>query len=365
MSFIYAKKVNDSIALFADTKISFDLRHHNALFSEITKRNVQRFGLIKNVIVSKNLCVSFAGNIIGFNELLSKINKVTLQKLLEIAVEIHQKSMDDGVDFIICYADTMGQKIYQIKNNKCECVEVAWIGSYDAFCYFQGELIGAHNKKNISDPFEAEVSSIMINEECDRLFRAFWDTIEYSGDNSVGGFVIPICFDMDSCSFNYHGYIKSFEIMEIDSGYPKLPPWQGSERGAYSIAFFYSDSRVAFYLPQGNLGVIYNYHRDNRQEYEDKLTSYLLLPKITCIDELEFCFQLEVEGLSAPGYLSNPNTIYETILRLEASLERPMFVLPYIDKAIEILETEYSEEEYHLTELLRMRENIISKTKLY
>lgn len=59
MSFVYAQKIGQSIAIFADTRITFDINAPR-FFGEETEKQVRQFGMIKDIIISKNFCVCFA-----------------------------------------------------------------------------------------------------------------------------------------------------------------------------------------------------------------------------------------------------------------------------------------------------------------
>ena len=116
MSFVYAQKIGKSIGIFADTKITFNTAATH-LFGTDTQKSVHQFGMIKNIIISKNFCISFAGNnIVYANKLLSKINHVSLKQILQLALDINRQDIDNGAEFIICYADRNVQLIFQIKD---------------------------------------------------------------------------------------------------------------------------------------------------------------------------------------------------------------------------------------------------------
>ena len=129
MSFVYAQKIGQSIAIFADTKITFDTGAPH-FFGPETEKRVRQFGMIKNIIVSKNFCICFAGNnILYANELLQQINSVSLEQILQLALNINRKDIANGAEFIVCYADKTTQLIYQIKDGVCEELPLAWVGS--------------------------------------------------------------------------------------------------------------------------------------------------------------------------------------------------------------------------------------------
>lgn len=159
MSFVYAQKIKNTLAILADTKITFvedDLR----LFSEKSKKAICQFGMIKNIIISRNFCVSFAGNnIILANNLLSRINHISLSELLNMALETNRLDPKNGVEFIICYADDKEQHIFQVTDGECKDVPLAWIGHCYAFECFRGVRTGMISpivKSN--NPFGVEIT---------------------------------------------------------------------------------------------------------------------------------------------------------------------------------------------------------------
>lgn len=50
MSFVYAQKIKNSVAILADTKITFDQVDAKTLFSQKSVRNIRQFGMIKNIM---------------------------------------------------------------------------------------------------------------------------------------------------------------------------------------------------------------------------------------------------------------------------------------------------------------------------
>jgi hypothetical protein len=364
MSFVYAQRLGQSIAVFADTKITF-ADNAPRLFSEETEKRVRQFGMIKNIIVSKNFCICFAGNNIAYaNELLQQINSVSLAQILQLALDINRKNPTDGAEFIICYADKRAQQIYQIKDGVCEEVPLAWIGSYQAFSYFQGVRQGIYTQKinsNIPYSYEIKSESEPLADE-DHTYRtllnAFFKTIFDCGDNSVGGFVVPALFDLETNQFWYKGYCRSFSKMQVSIKGLSMPMYQGPSAGAYSILFYQSSQNVGVYIPENHFGIIYNHYRPNPDDYKIAQTSSFLTPYATKTDQLDFYVQTGAHGMSPPGFLGiDPDRIDDYLKRVWHYRNNPELAILYIDKAIEIIEQQHRDD-WRYSELLSIQQNI-------
>ena len=366
MSFVYAQKIGQSIAIFADTKITF---YTNAphFFGAETEKRVRQVGMIKNIIVSKNFCICFAANnILYANELLQQINSVSLEQILQLALNINRKDLANGAEFIVCYSDKATQLIYQIKDGTCKEVPLTWIGSYQAFNYFQGVRHGAY-KQNIESniPYSYEVhtgTGAFIPEDSiyENLFNNFYKTIFDCGDDSVGGFVVPILFDPKTNQFWYKGYCRSFSKMKVTSRGLSMPMYQGSADGAYSILFYQSPQNVGVYILQNHLGIIYNHYRPNPDDYHIPKTASFLTPYAIKMNQLDFYVQTGAHGMSPPGFLGiDPDRIDDYLDRVWHYKDNPELAILYIDKAIEIIEQQHRDE-WRYSELLSIRHNIQS-----
>ena len=374
MSFVYAQKIGQSIAVFADTRIKFDddpsrvprAFQVSRFFGAETEKRVRQFGMIKNIIVSKNFCVCFAGeNIIYANDLLQQIKSVPLEKLLQIALNINQRNPDYGAEFIICYAEGTTRKIFQIKGGICEDVQLAWIGSEIAFRYFRGVREGIHNtqiKSNI--PYSVDVKSnggpfIAEEDIYQSLFHSFFKTVYDCGDDSVGDFVVPALFEPKTNQFWYKGYCHSFTKMHPTSEGLSLPLYQGPTAGSFSIFFFQSPQNVGIYIPESHQGIIYNHYRPNPDDYQNAQTSAFLTPHVTKMQPFDFYVQTAAHGMSPPSWFLGeaPDEIDNYLSRVWRYKDKPELAILYIDKAIEIIEKQHRDE-WRYNELLSIRHNI-------
>lgn len=146
MSFIYAEKYTitneegqlDQLSIYSDTKVMLN-GAIRANWSKKQKENIEKYGLIKSIIVSPKCCISFAGNNISHaNKLLSMIysqRSFHLDELLKWAYDIHKHAKTDDIEFLVCFADGDDEtEIISIKNNEIirDC-KSAWIGSKATF----------------------------------------------------------------------------------------------------------------------------------------------------------------------------------------------------------------------------------------
>ncbi len=368
MSFVYAKKIKNAIAIWGDTKITFNQVNSKALFSSKSIKNIYQFGMIKNIIVSPNLCVSFAGNnIVLANNFLSRINHITLPKLLDVALEINLQDPQNGAEFIICYAYDKEQHIFQVKDGECKDVPFAWIGHCNAFKYFQGirngaypSIIKSNNPYGVQISFE-ETPKSEIEEEYQALFDAFHKTIFDCGIDTVGGFVVPILYDPDRKQFLYKGYIKSYTTINQSSLEHSLQMYQGPEIGEYTIIFYESPTIVGIYIPQNYSGIIYNHYREEEADYTINQTKAFLIPTVTKINQFDFYVQTSSQGMQAPGFLGfDPDKIKDYMDRILFYRNEPNLAILYVKKAIEVITTQHREE-WRLPELMQLKEKIQSE----
>lgn len=365
MSFVYAQKIKNSVAILADTKITFDQVDAKTLFSQKSVRNIRQFGMIKNIIVSRNFCISYAGNnIILANNLLNRINHISLFELLNMALEINRLDPNNRAEFIICYADNKEQHIFQVKDGECKDVPLAWIGNSDAFRYFRGVRTGAFSPTvKSNNPYGVEISfgtspKSEIEKEYQLVFDAFHKTVFDCGADDVGGFVIPVLYDAERNQFIYKGYIKSYSVMQQSPLGLSLQMHQGPETSAYSILLYESPTIVGVYIPQNHWGIIYNHHREEDSDYAINQTKAFLIPAITRISQLDFYVQTSAQGMCAPGFLGlNPDRIEDYLDRIWFYRNDPNLAILYVLKAIEIVTTQHREE-WRLPELLKIKENI-------
>lgn len=285
MSFIYAIKhsiENDGQTykctnVYCDTKtLLYGASKLN--WGEKTRRSIERYGLIKSIIVAPRCCISFAGNDIALAhqllEILSEMKEFSEEELLYHALRIHTDHPPDKIEFIICLADENGEtEIICIKNHYIQrnC-SIAWIGSYAAF--------KALRKYQSGNP------ALMDNHLC-----AFTYAMQHCGDETVGGFPTCVRFDELEKGFEYQ---ERLEIMteraqEVISGM-EIKLGGSAEEGAYTAHYRASNEDVIIDLEQANVTLLYTRkYRLQNEDVSNPYTKHFLLPILVETDSGKVC----------------------------------------------------------------------------
>lgn len=274
MSFVYAVKspiefdgqTHQLAHIYSDTKISL-FGAIKANWGDMTRRSVERYGLIKSIIISPTCCISFAGNNIALAhqllETLHELKKFSEEELLHHAFKIHSEHDPDDVEFIICLANEDGEtEIICIKEGNIErnCL-IAWIGSYDAFKALQ--------KYRFDNPALSN-----------SYFYAFTHALRHCGDETVGGFPIHVRFDEYTKEFEYaEGLVSVAErTQELLSGM-QIKLGGTAAEGAYTAHYIASNEDVIIEFDQAHVTLLYT--RKYRLQDEDTSnphTKHFLLP---------------------------------------------------------------------------------------
>lgn len=363
MSFIYARKFENALFIFSDTKITFandDTRY----FSKKAFDLVKRYGAIKSYIISREFCIAYAGQLMYASKLLQQIDHLSIDDLKELALSIHIESCmktteenDYSTDFIIGYIDK-DTHLYQIKNRTCSEVQNSYLGSYEAFNYFQKININRENTTIASnnplgvhgyDGTHLNGHNECQNKEYERLFKAFYKTVHDSGDKSVGGYVVPVVADLNKHSFYRPGYSIDFSILT-----PKTTVLNtmyldcSSENGAYTEAFYETNNDIiAIYFHQGGKGVVFSSARIDENDYENLHSIKLSLPIFYTIPNVVFFLKVKSYGLKHPPMflcdfnLEDINYFYKCY---DVNLEKnPDFALLCLNYCVEIIEKQKRE----------------------
>lgn len=280
MSFVYAIKhtieyhgdVYKCTDIYSDTKVSLE-GTSRANWGDRTRNQIEKYGLIKTIILSPKCCISFAGNNISHaHDLLCKLYEIqqfSKDELLNLALVIHRKAPNNEIEFIICLADETDEiEIICIKNGEMHrnCT-VAWIGSYDAFSYLQ--------KYRLENP-------ALFDNSC----TAFMYAVQHCGDDSVGGFCANVGFSNSSKGFLYKERMESVteRAKKLVSGM-QIPIGGSAEEGAYTAYYHESNEDVAIEIEQANITLLYT--KKYRLHEEDVLnpnTKHFLLPIVVETD---------------------------------------------------------------------------------
>ena len=278
MSFIYAEKavfneeghIFPMLHVFSDTKLSFDEHSPNkANWGVPTLKRVEKYGIVKSMILSPKHCISFAGNDIAYvQDLLDYYyakQSLPDDELLAKAFELHKAAGQDEIEFIVCTVDDENKvHITCIKDGQLQsdCAR-AWIGSYKVFRKLREQQI-----QKAGTPEEHDTSLGMIKY-----------AVENGGDSSVGGFIVQVRYDEYLQSFVYS------ERLETSLFAPQLVPLGAAIRltgtaseGACSIHYRESSEDVIIDFEQGDFSVAYTRRFRYEADVSNQYIRHFMLP---------------------------------------------------------------------------------------
>jgi hypothetical protein len=284
MSLIVARKEGNQIAIVSDTKLTYPNHEVKGQKDNPTE------GIIKTIILSPDLCISFAGEIDHAENALKEIdNNCNHNDVIAILYK-HHKISNQETEFLVC-SGKPSPIIHKIKDNESKEVHSSWLGDKNTFNSFQESMMGTRKaKKNEKTNQTKSKAAIVITEmnlsfEVDMQVKLFSqmssamdEVIEDSNIDSVGGFKVTVVykekFDFVKYGKLYRGNVELFGIGSHVIGHGL------AKEGAYSINFIGASNdfkTVALHVRQGNFGLIYT--RNNNG---------LLRPNLYQFDEVDF-----------------------------------------------------------------------------
>lgn len=144
----------NTIRIFSDTAITDDLT---------TKRTKYLDGVVKTVIYTEKISISFAGTNVYADEVMNLLfahsNKLDIRVLIPFLFNFHKQKNED-IEFLIGNIQYNAVGFIKISGGNCEINEKSsWIGDYEAFCRFQKEFHLLQSNKS------AEQSLFKITED--------------------------------------------------------------------------------------------------------------------------------------------------------------------------------------------------------
>lgn len=283
MSFVYVEKRRritgehpfTETSVYSDTKITLT-GAVSGNWCEKQAKFIQQYGMSKSIIIGPQCCISFAGNnLILANQLIKEIytrGDAELADIVAMAYSIHSKADQDDIEFIICFADEDDTThIACIKEGKVqEDCQHAWIGSYAAFRKLEELYFAAveNAKKN-----HLPVESI-------RRDLYFTDAIHSCGDDSVGGFTIPVSYIEREHQFVYSErlYSRIERPITLQAG-ECLPIVDTIERGGFTIHSLKSPTDAYLQIEQINRTIMYTNHiRLTESDLQNERYRFMMLP---------------------------------------------------------------------------------------
>lgn len=203
MTLVVANMVDDHALFVADTKISWPSHGPNLPKKNMSAREIGRLqdGCLKNVVVSPDLCICWAGDLHfadrAFEAIWSGAVGLSQEAVLPHLLKCHLESKGQtdfilasrkGADAIVRIADGIARDVR----------DVAWIGSPSAFAKFS-ELVGSERSAIHANADRVEVFMFQLDDlkgkTCDPLLEKMTRAMRLiSSDASladVGDFVIP------------------------------------------------------------------------------------------------------------------------------------------------------------------------------
>lgn len=262
MSFVYARKYNNKISVYADNKITVSPDDESILIKAIGKddyRKIKLFGIIKNVIINENLCICFAGILEDFNDLLKYVDTKSnydFDLICKKALEIN-KSKNNRTDFIICSIKNNDSKIVEIKNNVKLDVESSWVGSKICFEKFQSLRLNSKIDAKKINELESSNEISLLDSNNDR--RAFEEVLNLKLDDSVGDF--SICCVTENQKFCYLEKLSTHISKErvLKQGEP-LNLYDNVYDGGFTYYVYNSSNNYKMYIEQMKTGIVYCPH---------------------------------------------------------------------------------------------------------
>ena len=278
MSFVFAVKHTFEFdgfekkltSIYSDTKVSLDGTSKET-WGDQTWTLVNKYGLIKSIIVGPKCCVSFAGNNIAHaHKLLSQLyakGMFSEDELLELAFNIHLNAPVDEIEFIIAIADEEDEtELVCIKDGEMRrnCAS-AWIGSQRAFSCMQECRLGKPENSKL-------------------YAAAFNHAMRCCRDDSVGGFSIIVQYDSSEKQFIYPCRLESEVVraQEVLSGM-QVNLTGSAEEGACSLYYHPSSEYVAIEISQADLMLLYTkkYRLESKDSFNLHMQRFLLRIVIT------------------------------------------------------------------------------------
>lgn len=243
MSFVYAKKqrsydkISEEINIYSDTKITLE---NWAGYGEKNASMIEKYGMLKTIMINNECCVSFAGNQIKYAEdLFKKLVErggFEYEELLEDAHEIQSNAPKNAIEFIICYVDKDGSnKLVSIKDGmEPRFCDSEWLGSKMAFEKFQ-EIRLKHLGGNIKEQMQSELNY-------------FIKAVQECGDDSVGKFIVHMRLKDRTCEYPWR--IETGNGYQTIASEERVKLFGDAEEGFYTQEYMQEGMDLAIKIEQ-------------------------------------------------------------------------------------------------------------------
>ncbi|HEY8958627.1 hypothetical protein [Chitinophaga sp.] len=145
MTLIVARQDGQNIAIVSDTKLTYP--DH-----EIKQRKTDPSeGVIKTVIIGKNQCIAFAGEIDFAESALKSIGSMATDEQIIDVLKYYHILSENRTEFLYCTGNPV--LIYEFKNNKFGLVPNCYLGDKNAFEIFQAYMMDKLPSKNQQEDY--------------------------------------------------------------------------------------------------------------------------------------------------------------------------------------------------------------------
>lgn len=283
MSFILARKYGDRIRIFADKKMTVDPKDEAFLIKNIGVENYRRIkslGVVKNVIINQNICVSSAGILEDFNDLLKYIDgneNILFDDICKKALEININS-NNRTDFIICTVEDEC-RIIQIKDYEQSETDSSWIGSSKCFNKFQSIRFSDDMSKQTIYDCESKKEIPLDSEGIDSF--SFSKVLKSNIDDTVGEESID-CASSNNRFYYIDKFSTSISKPRVLKQGQSLSLYDDVFDGGYTYYVYRSSDNYKLYIEQLKCGVEYCPHI-KYVKYD-----HLRIPKFEYCDAADF-----------------------------------------------------------------------------
>lgn len=284
MSFLYARKDNEMLYIFSDSKVTFSENDKDMLLKNISNKDIEmlkKYGILKQVIINEHICIGFAGILEHFNKLMEYVDNATqisIDSIIKKAFRIH-KQYNEDTDFIILYLESNSKNIICIKDGDIQETNSCWIGSKDTFELFQEYR---HNNDNI-DKLKNNLKEIDAEDYFNKFIdeEAFEYAVENTTDENVGGFIFR-CFE-ENGKFKYmESNFTSVEREQTIKVGQNIRIFDSISDGGFTFHIFQSNDICSMYIYQLEKGIRYIPYMKNKNY------KHLRFPKLYNMPEEEF-----------------------------------------------------------------------------
>ena len=285
MTLVVGRICQGSLRIESDSKITDPniASNKNNVFS----------GLLKSVVLSPDLSISYAGGVETAQKAIEIIYSLKSFNITIVKAELLRIHRDSEMetDFLIASIENQ-PLLYKISNGKIDVSNTTqWIGDIDGFDYYQRQYL-----PNLKSFEQKHIFSVHE--------KAFTSVIENENISSIGGFHVTVFR-----SANGLRYLSKMTLtmgrsttVTTKKGKDINPiPWGNAETGSYSSNYLVSENpfkpAIGIHFPMGNFGTLY-YPRLTR-----KVLLFKNVNPFEFVEKIKTEYNLKLHGMVKNGDL--------------------------------------------------------------